>query len=365
MQSPTPTAPPPGILQRHRWLRIAIIVAVLLGGSWACYQLGIQVWANWQYSSAQEACARHDYQLAGTRLANYVRVRPDDWQGWLFGAQIARQSGDFGHAERFLHEAKKRAAPPLAVNLEHDLLPIHAGNVQLSDELLALFTQHPNRDETALVLEAIAEGSLRARDVPRLRRIAKLWLEQRPGAVDQAHGLLWLGQADKLGNETGPAIAHFQKAVELDPDHPKARLLLVASLIHDRPDDAKPHLEILQQKRPGETEVLFQTARMHRYLGQPEKAIPLLDQVLAAGPNLVPALVERGRIAIDLGHPEEAEPFLRKAALREPNDRLVLITFGDCMRQLGKADEAKALHDRAEKIEAIRKSNEAARSKKQ
>jgi tetratricopeptide (TPR) repeat protein len=351
--------------QRNRWLRLSIIVVVLSGGAFSLYQIALQMWANVQYRAAQEASARHDYQEAGNRIANYVQARPGDWQGWLLGARIARQSGSFAHADTFLREAKKKAAPPLALNLERNLLAIQAGNVEDSDELLEDFSQRSNADETALVIEAIAEGSLRARDVARLRRMAKLWLEQRPSAVDQAHGLIWLGHADKLGNETGSAIAHFQKAVELDPDHPHARLLLVASLVHDRPHEARPHLELLQRQRPDDTEVLFQTARMHRYLGYPEKAIPLLDQVLASGPDLVPALVERGRIALDLGKAEQAEPWLQKAARRAPNDRLVLITLGDCMRQLDRPAEAKALHDRAEKIEEMRKLQEAARNKKQ
>ncbi len=361
---PANVVAPLSIFQRQRGLCIAVGLVVIAGAGLAFYQFGLRLWADSQYAAAKEAGARHDYHEAGTRLEAFIQVRPDDPAGWLLVAQTARQSGDFAHAEQFLRVAETKRAPAAGIALERRLLPLHSGNLQQSDPLLDLCAREPHKEESALILEAIAEGSLRARDVPRLRAAAQLWLKQSTSAADQAHGYVWLGHANKLGNETGPAIANFQKAVELDPDHPFARILLAASLIHDQPEDARPHLDLLRRKKPDDPEVLFQTARMHRQLGQLEEAARLLDQVLASGPNLVPALTERARIAMDLKQPEQAERWLQKARRRAPNDRLVLITLGDCMRQLGKPAEAKALHEQAAQIEDQRKRSEASRYEK-
>ena len=52
--------------------------------------------------------------------------------------------------------------------------------------------------------------------------------------------------------------------------------MLASTLVHDRPEQARPHLEALRREHPDDKEILFQTARMHRYLGEVDKAGALL-----------------------------------------------------------------------------------------
>ena len=269
----------------------------------------------------------------------------------MLAARAARQRNDLPQAARLLRQAEKHGAAMTALNLEGRLLIAQSGNARVADEIWTFCERNPDNEEAPAMLQAVAEGFLRNQDLPRARAAANLWLKVKPGDADQAQGFLWLGQADKLANEGGPALAHFQKAVDLAPDHSLARILLVATLVHDQPEQARPHLELLRRRRPDDPEVVFQTVRMHRYLGETEEAARLLDQVLQSNSNSVPALLERGRVALDQQRPHDAEPLLRKAFGASPGNRFVNVSMADCLKQLGRPNEAKAFEDRAEEID--------------
>ena len=355
---------PPGLFARHPRLRYPLYALLLIGAAWACYSLGRQAWASFQHKAALEAGARHDYVQAGIHIEKYIVVRPWDWEGWLLAAQTARQQGNFDHAARYLRQAKKEGAPDIALNLEGKLLVVQSGNLQAADELLTFCGANTKHNEVPLILEAVAEGALRKDDVARIRTAADLWLKIAASASDQAQGHLWIGQADKLDSDPGSTVAHFQQAYDLAPDHPYARIFLVAMLVHDQPERARPHLEEMRRQRPDDPDILFQTARMHRSLGETEQAAALLDQVLQSSAGSVPVILERANAALDLKRPQEAEPLLKKAVALAPTNRLVNVSMADCLRQLGNPDHAKVFDARAVEIEKKLRQGPGAKEKK-
>lgn len=351
MASAVPASNSRGVPTRHRAVRYGVYALLCAGFCWALYSLGWQGWASYQYREALASAARHDYAQAGAHVEKYLLIRSWDWEGWMLAARTARQQGDFDHAAVFLREAKKQGAPDAAIDLERQLLDIQIGDARAADELLGFCAANPYRAETPLMLQAIAAGALRHQDAARARKAANLWLKSADSPADQAEGHLWLGQADNLANDAGSAADHFQQAIELVPDHHMARLMFAATLVHDQPSRARPHLERLRRERPTDADVLFQVARMHRYLGEADQAAALLDQLLQKSPANAQLLVERGRLWLDQMRPEEAEPLLRRALRIAPKERQVHASLADCLRQQGKVEDAKVFQTLADEIE--------------
>jgi tetratricopeptide (TPR) repeat protein len=351
MSSAQPDAKRPGIFTRRPGLRYLAYALCAVGLAWAIYALGKEGWASYQYHAALESAAQHNYVQAGVHVEKYLLIRTWDWEGWLLAARTARQQGNFSHALMFQREAKKRGAPDIAIALEGRLLDVQTGDPQTADDLLTFCATNPERAEARFMLQAIAEGALSHGDVVRARKAANLWLQIAVTPADQAQGHVWLGLADKLANDAGATLTHFQQAVDLAPEHPRARILLVATLVHDQPERARPHLEILRHTHPDDLEVQFQTARMHRYLGDTEQAVQILDHLLQTHTDNVELLLERARVALDLMRPKEAETLLRKALQRAPGHRQVNVGLADCFRQQGRLEDAKVFEARVAEID--------------
>lgn len=325
--------------------RIALVV-VLAGVAVATPYLIRHYRTSRQFRAARDTAARHHYAEAAGLLEEYLRDNPGDGEAWLLAARTARQRGDPAGAAKLLREAEKNAADALALDLEKRLAAFQAGNLRGADEELRRCGGQPPPAECPLVLQAIAEGAAARDDAPRLRRAAQLWLERSATPDDRVLGLIWTGMAGGLEKGADAAVESYQQAVDTDPDHFRARVLLAAVLVERQPDRAKSHVEYLLRKHPDDIEVQFQAARLHHAVGELEQARSLLDKLLAKNPDLVLVLVERARVAMDLTRPHEAEEFLRRAMSLAPGNRNVHVANCDCLRLAGKDQEAKACVER-------------------
>src|SRR5262245_11511215 len=123
---------------RDRRVRIALIVVLLTLIGWALYQFGIHLWANRQYSLAEQALERCDFKEAGACLDKYLGLRPSDGAAHLLAAQTARRRGDLEGAENRLRLALGHGALAEEVAIERHLLRVQAGNLDDADELIIL-----------------------------------------------------------------------------------------------------------------------------------------------------------------------------------------------------------------------------------
>jgi hypothetical protein len=73
-------------------------------------------------------------------------------------------------------------------------LSIHTGNLTGVQALTRYCEKEPTSSAAGLALEALIEGSLKAFRLSLARWCIDLWLEHRPGNLDQARGLLWQGR---------------------------------------------------------------------------------------------------------------------------------------------------------------------------
>lgn len=100
--------------------------------------------------------------------------------------------------------------------------------------------------------------------------------------VSVAEGIVAL--EDKKYDE---ALAHFQRALEREPNHIEALYYSgVALMAQDKPAQAVPLLERARQQSPDDVSIVFQLGLAYFALSDYERASPLLEEVFAREPTL-------------------------------------------------------------------------------
>jgi len=331
---------------------MVLIAALLAVIGVAGYHVGMNVWASRKYHAASDALQRYDYGHAGKLLQSYLSRHPTDAPALLLAAQTARRRSDFDEADKLLRLAQKYGTLDEAIAMERRLLAAQAGDLSDAAGLVQFCKDRPSGPETALILECLIEGSLRSFHLPLAKWCIEAWLKDRPGAYDQAQGLLWRGRLNEYAEDFPLALADFKQAAALAPNHLQVQLRLAQTMLRNDPRQAIPYLDRLNQHHADNADVRIMTARLQRALGRPEDAVPLLDAILVATPDQVDALIERGRVALDMNRPLDAEPLLRRALVLKPEQRDVNQALADCLRQAGKQEEALPYQNRVREIEA-------------
>lgn len=131
------------------------------------------------------------------------------------------------------------------------------------------------------------------------------------GAVENADGQLVLARmAERLDDEEGFEQA-IGRALELESDHPQARLVLAEHLIDKGAfDRAEEELRTLLAAFPAHPYGRLAYARLLRHRGEPEDALERLQRLLTLHPGFCEAHLERLTALVELGRREAADEAL-------------------------------------------------------
>lgn len=336
-------APPPrrrlSSLRRHPLLTLAAFVSLALLGAAAAW--GWNAWAAGRsLRAAMAALERRDFAAARAHLADGLRRRPDDPALHLLAARAARRAGLYAEAGEHLDRCQRLVGVTDETRLEWDLLRVQQGELGAAERRLrsTITPEHPQARE---VLEALAQGYLKAERLGDALEALALWLGRWP---DDPQALAWRGWvAEHLGNPR-EAAADYRRALESDAEHFEARLGLARVLLRGhQAQEAGEHFGRLRQSRPDEPDVLLGLAGCRAELDDRDGAVRLLDELLAQHPHHSRALTERGKLALEAGQAEQAEGWLREAVARAPDDREALYRLAQCLRRQGKGPEADRL----------------------
>ena len=330
-------------------LGMLLLLSVVIGA--AAWLLGRYGWGYYHYRAAEQAATRHDFGEARLHLDKCLRVWPSDGTTLLLAARAAAGDGDLGEAERLLDAAAKANAIPDAVALERTLLRLRRGDLIDAERYFAACDAHRDKPETTLILEALVEGALKARQVEFAERCLKLW-ESGTQSYDRVQATIWRGELAFHANQMDVALVHLREAVRSAPNNDAARVRLTEVLIRYEPKEAMLQLVLLREKRPRDRDVLIRLASCHRSLGEHDEAARLLDELLARSPRDVPAMVQRGLVALDLRKLDDAERWFRGAEAIAPQLRDVGLALARCLQLAGKDAEARAYRDKVAKMDA-------------
>jgi Flp pilus assembly protein TadD len=215
-------------------------------------------------------------------------------------------------------------------------------------DLLARWKADP-RTFSALSLLLLA-----ALSVPAVRQVGH-WknektLFQHAAAVTQGNFTAYnnLGNVFSEEGEYQEAIRHFETALEIRPDYPKAlHNLANAYLELGEFDAALRHFERALELAPESFQVHYNLARALVRLGRLEEAAEHYSRAVELNPGLVPAYRSLGILLVQLERPQEAERYLREAIRRKPDDALAYHSLGDAYRKLGRTQAAIASYSQA------------------
>jgi predicted Zn-dependent protease len=207
-----------------------------------------------------------------------------------------------------------------------------------------------NHPEATPIMEALIQGYRLNYRFPLALRCIDAVLEHEPNNV---HVLYWRGLTLEDLSELKDALATYRKVVELVLANEDARLRLAQTLVHfRRTEEAQPHFEWLQERRPSNSAVLLGLARCRHSHGQTSEARALLEDVLAREPRNAQALIERGRLSLESGQLAEAEGCLRKAIQLAPGENVGNYLLYQCLHELGKQSEAEEFLAKFKRFEA-------------
>jgi tetratricopeptide (TPR) repeat protein len=334
-------------LIRHpvRSFAVALLLALIGGG---VGMAGFQLWANYHLRAARSAVEHYHDTEAMEHLAAYIRARPEDGEGLLLSARVARRLEAFEQAEQFLNTYRSLYGEDDNLILERVLLRAATGDV---DEISRFAKKLVEQDSSAssLILEAFVHGYLYMYRLDEASYCLKLWLDREPDNP-QAHW--YQGLRYEQGGHTQEALTSYRRAVEIDAERDDARQHWAAILVQMRQsEEALPHLEYVAQRHPENLTVQVNLARCQDDRGQQAAAVEILDRILADHPDYPPAVAERGRLAYQAGQMSEAEKWLRRAATLQPGDRQTHYLLSQCLLRRGKSEESKQVDARIKQIE--------------
>jgi tetratricopeptide (TPR) repeat protein len=379
----SPSASPPPTRYR-RYAPISLILIVLTGLVYfTVYRTTSPPAEQDHLRAAQDALQRRDFQSAVDHLIEYRAVNPSDTSSILLLAQTARRNGNYGQALQYLqmYEQLKPANP--AAQLEAKLLQIQRGDFTQASAILQDALAHPDAPETQMALEGVIEPALNAQfpiwaqgrvDVPApgfpaidtIQKAIANWLELQASPADQVQGLVWRGRAYRVSDQDSRAVADFRKALEIDPEHFQARVLLAIARSQQSPEEAAGHFEHLRERRPDDPRILFALATLKHGLGQLREARAILERMLERDANDVSCLIQLGLIELDEERFHEAEQRLRRVFQINPDIPAANLALSRCLRGMGQTEEADRLQERFLELDPqMRKRLEAIDKKRQ
>lgn len=317
---------------------VALLLVPILMAIWAVLYL-------WVDRSSRDLIYRKNASAQGiSRLEAWAPLMfyPSRWT-WL-KAEAYRKLGDRPRVSRLVDEMSAKGLADLKASSPLWLLESAAGRPgKVKDNLGPLLLVY--KSDGGEVLASLVQGFLNQGDHPSASQALRLWnelYEQDPKAA------FWQGVYSTISYDLDNALESFQKAIELDPQDPRARQELAEVYLEKANfEEARQQFEWLMKNQPT-PEVFTGYARSLLNLGLTDEAALQLkkltdvsklpspelalvcetnleaDQAQEASeqasillkrwPNALPYLQLKARSLAKLGETSESEKFFAQAA---------------------------------------------------
>lgn len=335
---------------RHplRSLGILLLLALILGGIGLG---GVSLWAAYHLRCARVAMERFHTGEAVTHLNKCLRIWPNNSEALLLAARAARRAGRYNDADRCLdayqQQLGKDSKTDDALLLERVCVRAERGDVEGVFQFCTKKIAEGDPD-CPLIWEALARGFLRSYRPVEAEGVLKEWMSNQPDSIP---ALFIRAQINDLLLRQHETIADYRRILEMDPELDEARVHLAAAQMQmGMSHEALPHMEYLNKRLPGNSQLQVHLARALSETGRVPEAEALLDEVLTRDKRFAPALSLAGKLALQAQRYEQAETLLRQAAALEPSDYMAQIKLYECLEKRGKPEEARKAHAAAEQI---------------
>jgi Flp pilus assembly protein TadD len=188
--------------------------------------------------------------------------------------------------------------------------------------------------------EALARCYLETFQLRAAEEVIKQWIIDAPA---DARAYYWKAEAGRRGTDSDheSLIADYEQALQLDPNHDKARLALAGLYLGaHRIDDARREYATYLERHPDDPEACLGLGQIAAEQNQSQEAIHYLDLAMKLAPQDYRPFAERGKIEIRRGHFASALPYFDKAVQMEVREPEVHYQRGLILTRLGRVEEA-------------------------
>ena len=321
---------------------------------------------------ARAEVAKADSASARIKLKNLIQAHPKSGEArYLLGARLLAD-GDAAAAVIELQRALDLKHPAAAVLPTLAEALVHSGQAQRAI-LLAADTVLPEADAQARLLASVAQalavqGDLPGANAAVLRALAAapssapaLLIKARLAALDgdmagalatldqllaahPSHPEAWALKGDFLLRQPDgrkPALAAYQKALQIKPDQVYAMSALVA--LHMAQGDlgaAQKQFAVLKKAAPKQLNTGFLEAHLAHAGGNHARAREIFQALLRVLPENVNVLLSAGENELKLNAPVAAEALFAKAGALAPRNPLARRLLAQAQIRLGQAARA-------------------------
>ncbi len=320
----------------------------------ACFQNATALRSEefrWHYLLAVTQQIEGQFDEAAASLSRGLELRPGDLPALLRRgqAELDREQLDAAAASfRRALEQKPNATAHFGLGRIAALEPDLTAAIQHFTKALSL------QPEASAVHHALGLAYRDAGDSQRAVAHLEKGGARRPSFADplvdalaelhtgpQLH--LALGNRSHRAGRLDEALAHYRRAVELDPRHPLARHNLGSTLaMTGATAEALPHLKQAVELDPKNRDARFDLATALSSSGDFQAAVEEFSNVLTIDPEDRAARRRRAAVRAALGELEPAQEELERLASSDPDDaetRLHLAAVQMRRRQFGEAAE--------------------------
>ncbi|HMF19024.1 MAG TPA: tetratricopeptide repeat protein, partial [Gemmataceae bacterium] len=242
-------------------------------------------------------------------------------------------------AEKHLGACQNLEGRSERLQLEWLLLRLQAGETTEVEPGLrnCVMEDHP---QSNWILEALARSYIKDLRFRQAYRCLELWLKREP---DQLRALTIRAKLGRLMEVEfrEPTLADYQRVLELNPDHWKARLELADILLADRKTAvALQHLEIVGKTQGECADYLLVLGKARVLEGQSGEARKLFQRVIALNSKNPEVFQQLGQLELQEGRPAEAECWFRNAVQADPTFGLAYFSLYSSLTQQNKTEKA-------------------------
>ena len=260
-----------------------------------------------QLSMADAVSAEKEFRKARSLGIGAERVMPE------LGQALALQGNYKDLLEQITPEAAAKSAPLLV--LRGDAL-LATGKVdeakQAYEQALAL---NANSGDALL---GLARYALFSKDSAAAERYVQ---DAVTKDAKNPEVFMFQGTMLRMNGKLDEALAAFDKALALKPDHRTAHIEKVyVNISAGKFPAAKTELEAAEKNAPGNLLVMYTRGLYEFSQGKFSAAQEALQQVLRVAPNHAPSVLLAGASELNLGATQQAEQHLRKYLDGNPND---------------------------------------------
>lgn len=152
-------------------------------------------------------------------------------------------------------------------------------------------------------------------------------------------------------NDIGAEHAALERAVDLNPDNPRSRLMLGSVLVKlDQPQKAELHLEHALALRPTFDEARLRLAALYQESSRPERAIEHYEYLLNAQPENASLHGVLAELYEHKGDLERAENHLLALCRNFPRTARVFVTLAQFYQRQGRTEDAANALERARSL---------------